>query len=349
MHFLITGHTGFKGSWLTMLLTHYGHVVSGVALDPEPMSLFQLAHLDELLVNDLRRDIRDQQTMVDALEATQPDVLIHMAAQPLVREAYRRPRLTMETNVLGTLNVLEAADQASSLRAHLVVTTDKVYRNVNRETGYGEDEPLGGDDPYSASKAMADLLTQSWMTSFPGPRTAIARAGNVIGGGDFGHERLIPDLVESLKTGRSIRLRHPAAVRPWQHVLDCLSGYLFIVESMLDETAAHQSGGVWNIGPKQDSLRTVGEIAELVASEWQTPLHCDVDPTSQMQEAELLVLDASRANELLGWRNQFGFEEAIRRTCDWYQEVERGQSPRSVTISQIKDFTQEGPGFLSGL
>jgi len=349
MHILITGHTGFKGSWLTMLLTHYGHVVSGVALDPEPMSLFRLADLDDLLANDLRGDIRDQQTMVDALDATQPDVLIHMAAQPLVRESYRSPRLTLETNVLGTLNVLEAAGQASSLGAHLVVTTDKVYRNVNRETGYGEDEPLGGVDPYSASKAMADLLTQSWITSFPGPRTAIARGGNVIGGGDFGHERLIPDLVESLRSGRAIQLRHPSAVRPWQHVLDCLSGYLFIVEDMLDETAAHRSENVWNIGPEQDSLRTVGEVAGLVASEWGMPLNCDVDPTSQMPEAELLVLDVSRVNELLGWRNRIGFEEAVRLTCDWYQEVERGQSPRSVTMKQIENFTFEEAGFMSGL
>jgi len=349
MHFLITGHTGFKGSWLTMLLTHYGHVVSGVALDPEPISLFRLADVDELLVKDIRADIRDQQTMASALELTQPDVLVHMAAQPLVRESYRSPRLTIETNVLGTLNVLEAAQHASTLKAHLVVTTDKVYRNVNRETGYGEDEPLGGDDPYSASKAMADLLTQSWATSFAGPRTAIARAGNVIGGGDFGHERLFPDLVEALRSGRKIQLRHPSAVRPWQHVLDCLSGYLFIVQAMLDETTAQQSGDAWNIGPEQDSLRTVGEIAELVASEWQTPLNHDIYSTSEMQEAELLMLDASRANELLGWRNRISFEEAIRRTCDWYQEVERGRSPRSVTMEQIKDFTREGPGFLDGL
>lgn len=330
-----------------MLLAHYGHDVSGVALDPDATSLFRLAEVDEFLVKDIRGDIRDEQTMVSALEVIQPDVLIHLAAQPLVREAYRNPRLTMQTNVLGTLNVLEATGRASSIKAHLVVTTDKVYRNINRKAGYREDEPLGGNDPYSASKAMADLLTQSWISSFPGPRTAIARAGNVIGGGDFGHERLIPDLIESIVTGKPMRLRHPSAVRPWQHVLDCLSGYLFIVEAMLNDSAVQESGGIWNIGPEQEDLRTVGEIAEIVAREWRTPFHYDVDSNSKWHEAELLLLDASRANELLGWRNRLSFEEAIRRTCDWYKEVEKGRSPRSVTMGQIQDFAHEGPALLS--
>jgi CDP-glucose 4,6-dehydratase len=190
MRYLVTGHTGFKGAWLTLMLTERGHEVFGLSLDPESGSLYEIARLDEIVTLDIRGDIRDASVVQDAMAASNPDVVIHMAAQPLVRESYVDPRWTMETNVMGTYNVLEAVQSASSVRAQLIVTTDKVYRNVNQDFGYLEDDALGGHDPYSASKAMADILTQSWVASFDTCPTAIARAGNVIGGGDVSTDRL---------------------------------------------------------------------------------------------------------------------------------------------------------------
>jgi len=215
MHYLITGHTGFKGAWLTIWLESLGHEVSGISLDPLSGSLFETANLSDLLANDFRLDIRDAPAVRATISKTSPDVVFHMAAQPLVRESYKDPRGTFETNVMGTLNVLEAVSATPSVKAHVVITTDKVYRNVNQVAGYKETDPLGGDDPYSASKAMADILTHSWVTSFGGPPTAIARAGNVIGGGDVSPDRLLPDLLTSYSAGIAPTLRYPEAVRPW--------------------------------------------------------------------------------------------------------------------------------------
>lgn len=343
MHYLITGHTGFKGSWLSLLLTQMGHSVSGVAHDPEPVSLFRMANVEKCLVHDVRADIRDRQTMVRALETVQPDVLVHLAAQPLVRESYRSPRHTIETNVMGTLNVLEAAGQSASLKAQLVVTTDKVYRNVNREAGYTEDEPLGGEDPYSASKAMADILTHSWATSFPGPPTAVARAGNVIGGGDYGQDRLIPDLVRSLTEGEAIRLRYPAAVRPWQHVLDCLDGYLAIVDKTLSQGGPSLNGGVWNIGPGRDSFRTVAEMSGTVAHMWGSDLPIEV-AGDEPHEAGLLALDSSKATRALGWANRLDLDESVAWTVDWYKRVSSGESPLLKTQQQIRAYLDHSRG-----
>lgn len=336
MHFVITGHTGFKGSWLTLLLTELGHTVSGVALDPEPASLFEQARIEERLSDDFRADIRNPSTMTDALAATQPDVLIHMAAQPLVRESYAQPRLTLDTNVMGTFNVLEAAGAVSGLRATLIVTTDKVYRNVGRQSGYVEDEPLGGEDPYSASKAMADLLSQSWLTSFPGAPTAIVRAGNVIGGGDYSKDRLIPDVIAAVSQGDKVRLRYPNAVRPWQHVLDCLNGYLMVTQQML--AAGERDGGAWNIGPGAESFVTAAEVSTLVGRHWGIDDAWESTEEDHPDEASLLALDASKAREELGWRNTLDLGMAVEWTSDWYMRVARGEPPLAVTVNQIRQF-----------
>ncbi len=258
---------------MTLLLLSRGHRVSGLALDPAERSLFKRAGLADQLVSDFRVDIRDAEATAAAVSTAAPDVVVHMAAQSLVRESYRDPRYTYETNAIGTLNVLEAVAATPSVRAHVVVTTDKVYRNVDQEAGYVETDPLGGDDPYSASKAMADLLAQSWIRSFPGCPTAIARAGNVIGGGDVSRDRLLPDLVAAYAHGQAPRLRFPRAVRPWQHVLDCLNGYLTLADALL----AGSGPGQWNFGPGRDSFVEVGQVATLAAELWGGGAHWELD------------------------------------------------------------------------
>ncbi|CAM4077483.1 CDP-glucose 4,6-dehydratase [Mycobacterium basiliense] len=334
MHYLITGHTGFKGPWLTLLLLSRGHQVSGLALDPEQGSLFKRAGLADQLVSDLRVDIREVEATTAALQAVAPDVVIHLAAQSLVRESYRNPHYTYETNAMGTLNVLEAVGATPSVRAHVVITTDKVYRNVNQEAGYVETDPLGGDDPYSASKAMADLLAQSWVRSFPGCPTAIARAGNVIGGGDISRDRLFPDLVAAYAQGQAPRLRFPRAVRPWQHVLDCLSGYLALADALL----AGSGLGQWNFGPGRDSFVEVGQVATLAADLWGGGAHWDVDSGEHPHEAHLLALDAGKAEAELGWRNRLGFRDAVAWTIGWERRVYDGADPLAITRDQIAAF-----------
>jgi CDP-glucose 4,6-dehydratase len=308
--------------------------VSGLALDPAEGGLFKRAGLADQLVSDLRVDIRDAEATAAAVAAAAPDVVVHMAAQSLVRESYRDPRYTYETNAMGTLNVLEAVAATPSVRAHVVVTTDKVYRNVNQETGYVETDPLGGDDPYSASKAMADLLTQSWIRSVPGTPTAIARAGNVIGGGDITRERLLPDLIAAYACGHAPLLRFPHAVRPWQHVLDCLNGYLTLVDALLDGSGL----GQWNFGPGRDSFVEVGQVATLAAELWGGGAHWELDGGRHPHEANLLALDAFKAQRELGWRNRLGFHDALAWTIDWERRVQAGGDPLTVTREQIGAF-----------
>jgi CDP-glucose 4,6-dehydratase len=334
VHYLVTGHTGFKGAWFTLLLLNRGHRVSGLALDPAEGSLFKRAGLADLLVSDFRVDIRDAEATTAALSTAAPDVVVHMAAQSLVRESYRNPRYTYETNAIGTLTVLEAAAATPSVRAHVVVTTDKVYRNVDQEAGYVETDPIGGDDPYSASKAMADVLAQSWIHSFPGAPTAIARAGNVIGGGDVSPDRLLPDLITAYAHGQVAQLRFPRAVRPWQHVLDCLNGYLTLVDALL----AGIGLGQWNFGPGRDSLIEVGQVATLSAELWGADAHWGLDSGDHPHEANLLALDTCKAQRELGWRNRLGFREALAWTIDWERRVRAGADALSVTREQIAAF-----------
>ncbi len=338
MRYFVTGHTGFKGAWLSLWLHHLGHEVCGFALDPDPGGLFELAKVQNLLYSDHRGDIRDAAEIKHALNADQPDVVMHLAAQPLVRESYRAPRETIETNVNGTMNVLEAVDSTKSVRAHLVVTTDKVYRNVNQVEGYLEEDALGGDDPYSASKAMADLLTHSWVKSFPGPATAIVRAGNVIGGGDVCNERLVPDIVKALTSDRALELRNPQAVRPWQHVLDCLNGYLMIVNSLLSAGSSSRIATPWNIGPSDANLVSVAEVAALFSAAWGSAETEHVFTHSEFHEANLLTLNAEKASRELGWHDKLAIEDAVRWTANWYKQVNAGNDARELAESQIREF-----------
>ena len=338
MRVLITGHTGFKGAWLSLWLTQQGHDVFGFALDPEPGSLFERAQVGSLMHKDGRGDVRDAPLVIGVVREFRPDVVVHMAAQSLVRPSYDNPRWTVETNVLGTLAVLETVSAVESVKAALVVTTDKVYRNVDRLDGYTESDALGGHDPYSASKAMADILTSSWVSSFPGTAVAIARAGNVIGGGDINVDRLMPDVMRALKSGLSVQLRYPSAVRPWQHVLDCLAGYLVLTEALL----SGEGQGAWNFGPEPAAFRTVQETADLATQIWGSGQAWVADAGEHPHEAEMLTLDASRARSELGWRDRLDYQEAIEWTVEWEKRVHEGESAREVSLKQIAQFEALG-------
>jgi CDP-glucose 4,6-dehydratase len=334
MHFLITGHTGFKGAWLSLILQQRGHVVSGISLPPEKGSLFEQANIGKHLENDIYCDIRDLTKLTTSFKKINPDVVIHLAAQALVRESYRNPIVTFETNVTGTLNVLQASQQIGKLKAQLIVTTDKVYKNVSKSSGYVETEALGGQDPYSASKAMADIATQSWLSSFENAPTAIARAGNVLGGGDVCADRLITDLIHSYSSGITPKLRAPDSIRPWQHVLDCLNGYLTLVDAVIENKA----DGAWNFGPDENQSKTVADVANIAAKVWGVEKSWENDLGNHPHEASMLILDSNKARTNLGWSDKLSFEESVEWTTNWYKNVNSGKDPLEETLKNIKDF-----------
>jgi CDP-glucose 4,6-dehydratase len=334
MHYLITGHTGFKGAWLSLILLQRGHRVSGISLQPEPRSLFEEAEVGKLLEKDIRCDIRDSMKLLSHFREINPDVVIHLAAQALVRESYKHPRGTFETNVIGTLNVLQASQQINNLKAQLIVTTDKVYKNVGKTSGYVETEALGGQDPYSASKAMADIATQSWLSSFENAPTAIARAGNVIGGGDVCSDRLIPDLIHSYSSGLTPKLRAPMSVRPWQHVLDCLNGYLMLVDALLQNKA----DGAWNFGPDENQSKTVADVTNIAGAEWNVEKSWESDLGKHPHEASILMLNSKKARTELGWSDKLSFEESVKWTINWYKNVNAGSDPLEETLKSIREF-----------
>jgi CDP-glucose 4,6-dehydratase len=317
------------------MLQMQGHTVSGISLDPLEKSLFNQATLSEIFANDVRLDIRNREELVRTIEKIDPEVIIHLAAQPLVRESYKFPVETFETNVIGTLNVLEATRHLKNLKATLVITTDKVYKNHNHLRGYVETDELGGDDPYSASKAAADIATQSWIKSFATSPMAIARAGNVIGGGDWASDRIIPDLVKAYSTGDLPILRYPDAIRPWQHVFDCLNGYLALVNAQLSTGV----GGEWNFGPDLAQKHSVAELVATFARCWGVlgSQSWKSDGAEHPHEAGYLLLDSTKARKELGWIDKLGFEETINWTVDWYKNSDN-HSIRSLCENQINRF-----------
>jgi CDP-glucose 4,6-dehydratase len=334
MHFLITGHTGFKGAWLSLILRQQGHLVSGISLKPEVGSLFERAKIGKFLENDIRCDIRESTKLSGYFKEVNPDAVIHLAAQALVRESYKTPMNTFETNVIGTINVIKAAQEISDLKAQLIVTTDKVYKNISKTTGYLETDALGGQDPYSASKAMADIAAQSWISSFKNPPTAIARAGNVIGGGDVCADRLIPDLISSYSSGLTPKLRAPNSVRPWQHVLDCLNGYLMLVDAVIQKKAE----GAWNFGPDEKQSKTVADVANIAGAMWGVEKSWDNDLGIHPHEASMLMLNANKARAELGWSDKLSFEESVKWTINWYKNVNAGSDPLEETLKNIREF-----------
>ncbi len=330
MHYLVTGHTGFKGAWLVAFLSKLGHEVSGIALPPEPKSVFQAAGLEPLMNRNLYIDIRNREEIQEAILNLAPDVVIHMAAQPLVLRGYEDPVETFDTNVSGTLNVIAACRKLTTLQALLVITTDKVYRDSGTGS-YKESDPLGGFDPYSASKAMADLLTQSFANLDPGFRIGIARAGNVIGAGDISANRVVPDINRSLMRNDELVLRMPSAVRPWQHVLDCLNGYLAFVEYLLSDKES-TGATVLNIGPDPESYRSVLELVTFAAS-LKPELRWKIEESTLRKETSFLTLDSSAARNQLGWRDKLDFETAVR-----WSLADEGPSLRELLDQQIVAF-----------
>ncbi|MEI8083469.1 MAG: CDP-glucose 4,6-dehydratase, partial [Actinomycetes bacterium] len=343
MRLFLTGHTGFKGSWFAYCAARSGVDVSGYALEPIEGGFFESAGVADMLAGHTIGDIRDHSTLTAAIDRARPDVLVHMAAQPLVRLSYREPRETFDVNVMGTLSVLEAASAAGIGRV-LVVTSDKVYRNVGVTTGYREDAPLGGHDPYSASKAMTEILTESWTRSFPSPgRTvASARAGNVIGGGDRCLDRLLPDIFRAIDEDQPLVLRYPDAVRPWQHVLDVASGYI----AVLNQPSPAQFD-CWNLGPDPADRMTVGEVAECAISRWGKG-SVEVSGDDHPHEAAMLTLDASKAHDQLGWMPALTAREAVEWTVSWEVGLRDGAAAAALATEQINAYCQRaGTGSLS--
>ena len=342
---LVTGHTGFKGSWLTILLNELGAKVCGYALPPDTdPSMFSALNLANTIDESIFGDILDYKKLSDNLLKFQPDIVFHLAAQPLVRHSYKEPILTYNTNVMGTLNVLEAARKCGSVKAFINVTTDKCYENLEEENYfYKESDRLGGYDIYSSSKACSEILTSSYRRSFlskAGFSLASARAGNVIGGGDWSEDRLIPDCVRAIVRGKNVLIRNPHAVRPWQHVLEPLHGYLLLGAKLL--TGNRKYADCFNFGPKKNSCFSVIEIANMVVSGFEKGKVGVVDDKDKPHEASILLLDSQKAKDWLGFENSLSIEESVKCTVDWYRHFYFEECDMlSFTKKQVHSFLEQ--------
>lgn len=336
---LVFGHTGFKGAWLSLYLRTLGAQVTGLSLAAETPSLFAESGLDRLVGNRYA-DIRDLAAVRSVVQEIQPELVFHLAAQALVLRSYKEPVETYATNVMGTVHVLAAASEVRSVRAVVVVTSDKCYENREWLWAYREDEPLGGHDPYSSSKACAELVTNAWRSSYAQAAGSIgiasARAGNVIGGGDWATDRLVPDCFRALASGEPIAIRNPASTRPWQHVLDALCGYLLLAERLAKEPV--QFGEGWNFGPVEADVRQVAWIADRIVATWGGAARWSQVSGAAFHEKLALKVDASKARARLGWRQRLRLEEGLRWTVDWYKQFLTGSSALSLTQRQIDDY-----------
>jgi CDP-glucose 4,6-dehydratase len=335
---LVTGHTGFKGAWLSLWLRELGAEVSGFALaPPTDPSLFERARLAEE-VDHREGDVRDPDAVATAVRDARPEVVIHMAAQPLVRASFEDPAATYATNVMGTVHVLDAVRRTGGVRAVVNVTSDKCYENREWLWGYREDEPMGGHDPYSSSKGASELVTASYRAYFfaPGGETSLAsaRAGNVIGAGDWATDRLVPDIVRAVQAGEPVVVRNPASVRPWQHVLNPLSGYLALAERLWEDAGAADA---WNFGPADEDALPVLDIVERLAAGWPGLRHEVAGPAGP-HEARFLKLDSSKARALLGWRPRWDLRTALDSIVDWHRRADEGEDARELTLEQIRRF-----------
>lgn len=339
----ITGHTGFKGSWLAFLLSEVGAEVLGYALPPVgKINHFELLELDQI-IGHIEADIRDEGKLKATMTGFQPEFVFHLAAQALVRPSYSDPKTTFETNVMGSVNLLEAVRSCESVRSLVYITSDKCYENLEWLWGYRENDQLGGHDPYSASKASAEMVFSAYVRSFfferPELGAASTRAGNVIGGGDWAVDRIIPDCIRAIELNVPINLRNPFATRPWQHVLEPLSGYLLLAAQLRKEPSAY--AGSWNFGPSSKEVRTVLEVAEhLVARIGKGSINSEIS-TENQHEALLLQLNCDKAHQLLDWHPRWDFESTLDMTADWYKQVHAGVEPKNVTKKQLCEYFPE--------
>jgi CDP-glucose 4,6-dehydratase len=343
---LLTGHSGFKGAWLALWLQSMGAHLTGFSLEGAPTqpSLYELARVGEGMES-VDGDVRDFPALVRVLERARPEVVVHMAAQSLVRRSYANPRETYEVNVMGAVNLLDAVRrQGAEIRSVVVVTSDKCYENREWEWAYRECEPMGGHDPYSNSKGCAELVTDAYRRSFfaslEGPRIASARAGNVIGGGDWSEDRLVADLMRGAIAGEAVHVRNPHAIRPWQHVLNPLSGYLTLAQALC---SSREHARAWNFGPGEEDALPVGALVERLSALWPTGLERVVrerPDRSAPHEARHLKLDSSLARAHLGWQPRWGLQDGLRETVRWYRGLVAGEDMRALTLTQIEAFQQ---------
>jgi CDP-glucose 4,6-dehydratase len=340
----ITGHTGFKGSWLSLVLNQLGAEVFGYALDPPTNpSLYEKARIAEMVTSNIG-DIRDYNKLLNVLQKVQPEIIFHLAAQPLVRKSYKNPVDTYMTNVMGTVHLLEAVRYVKGVRAFVNVTTDKCYENREWHWGYRENEPMGGYDPYSNSKGCSELVTMAYRSSYFNRHDnseyqlaiASARAGNVIGGGDWAEDRLIPDFIRAIDKGEHIRIRNPYAIRPWQHVLEPLYGYLILASKLY--LNGFKYAEAWNFGPNDCDNKNVEWIIGRICELWNNGAAYNIDLNPQPHEATYLKLDWSKAKNELGWYPHWNIEQSLKHIVDWYKADKEGEDMVDVSISQINDY-----------
>lgn len=336
----LTGHTGFKGSWLSLWLYEMGAIVKGYALEaPTNPSLYEIANLKEIIDSEIG-DIRDLVGVKQSMSDFNPDILIHMAAQPLVRLSYTSPLETYETNVMGTANVLEAARYCKNLKAIVSVTTDKCYENKEWVWAYREDEAMGGYDPYSSSKGCVELVSSAYRRSFFNGENfaalATARAGNVIGGGDWAMDRLIPDILNAFQNKQAVIIRNPMATRPWQHVLEPLSGYLMLAEDLYSK--GHSFAEAWNFGPEEKDCKPVSWILDKLIDLWADGASWQLDQNSNPHEATFLKLDCSKAKHYIRWHPKWHVEETLERIVNWQKSFLLKQDMRQITLNEIREY-----------
>ena len=344
---LVTGHTGFKGSWLSIWLRELGAEVIGYSLDPyTEKDNFVLSHLSEKIV-DIRGDIRDRKHLKEIFDKYQPEIVFHLAAQPLVRLSYDIPVETYETNLMGTINILEEIRNCKNTRIGIMITTDKCYENKEQIWGYRENEAFGGYDPYSSSKGACEIAIQSWRNSFFNPKDyekhgksiASVRAGNVIGGGDWAKDRIVPDCIRALEEGKDIEIRSPKSIRPWEHVLEPLSGYLLLGQKMMEDPIKYCEG--WNFGPNLDAIVNVWEVAEKIVKNYSKGNLKDISDPNALHEAKLLLLDITKSRFELGWKPTLTIDKSIELTAEWYKRY-KNEDVYQLCVKQINEFSKLG-------
>lgn len=339
----ITGHTGFKGSWLSLWLQQLGAQVTGYSLEPPTTpSIFESAKVGAVIEKSITGNIRDAELFTSSMQQAKPEIIIHMAAQSLVRDSYTDPVDTYATNVMGTVNMLEAVRNTPSVKAVLNITTDKCYENKEWVWGYRENEPMGGHDPYSSSKACAELISSAYRNSFldnAGIALATARAGNVIGGGDWAKDRIVPDAMRAFMDNESLLIRNPVATRPWQHVLEPLSGYLLLCQKLIEQPENFSEG--WNFGPDDEGAQPVSILADTMVRCWGNDAQWIVDSNEHPHEARYLKLDCSKAKNLLKWKPIWCLERALDQTVQWYKAWHQNKDMYEFTMNQIKFYQEE--------